>query len=87
MGELVPILSGLAMGGLLGLLRPRLRLPLGAALAVVLGVLATVVTGEHAVSWAFVLVDVPIVALCAVAGLALACRLRAAGRPAAAERA
>jgi hypothetical protein len=70
--ELVPIVSGFAVGLALGALRPSLRLPIGAALAVVLGVLATVVTGEFRTSWAFVLIDIPLVAITAVSGLALA---------------
>ncbi|MGH2822462.1 MAG: hypothetical protein ACRDLY_05445 [Thermoleophilaceae bacterium] len=65
-------MSGFAVGLALGALRPSLRLPVGAALAVVLGVLATVVTGEFKTSWAFVLIDVPLVAVAAVCGLALA---------------
>jgi hypothetical protein len=32
-------------------------------LAVVLGLLATAATGEATISWAFVLIDIPIVAL------------------------
>jgi hypothetical protein len=54
------------------MLRPSLRLPVGAALAVPLGMVATYLTGESEISWAFVLIDVPIVALSAVVGLALA---------------
>lgn len=79
MGELLPILSGLIVGGILGLLRPSLRLPLGLALAVPLGVLATFLTGEHEISWAFVLIDIPIVGFAAMAGLSLARWLRSRG--------
>lgn len=79
MGEILPIAFGLIIGGVLGLLRPSLRLPVGAALAVPLGVAATFLTGESEISWAFVLIDVPIVALSAVVGLALARRLRTRG--------
>lgn len=79
MGELLPIISGLIVGGILGLLRPSLRLPVGVALAVPLGVLATFLTGEHHVSWAFVLIDIPIVALSATAGLIMLQRLRNRG--------
>jgi membrane protein implicated in regulation of membrane protease activity len=77
MGELVPIAGGLAVGAILGLLAPRLRLRIGAGLALVLGVGATFITGEHEISWAFVAIDIPIVALSSVVGLALARRLRA----------
>jgi hypothetical protein len=75
MQELVPLVSGFAVGLALGALRPSLRLWVGAALAVVLGVLATVVTGEFKTSWAFVLVDIPLVALASVCGLLVARRV------------
>jgi hypothetical protein len=75
MQELVPLVSGFAVGLALGALRPSLRLWVGAALAVVLGVLATVVTGELETSWAFVLVDIPLVALASVCGLLVARRI------------
>jgi hypothetical protein len=67
--ELYPILFGLILGAGLGFLRPSTRLPLGAGLAIVLGALATVVTGEFKLSWGYLLIDIPIVALAAVAGL------------------
>jgi len=67
--ELFPILFGLILGAALGFVRPSMRLPLGAGLAIALGVLATVVTGEFKSSWAFLLIDIPLVALSAVAGL------------------
>jgi hypothetical protein len=60
------------MGLALGAVRPSLRRSLGALLAVVLGVLATLVTGEFATSWAFALIDIPLVAVAAVCGLAVA---------------
>jgi hypothetical protein len=62
-GELIPLGCGLLLGVALGRVRPALRLPLGAVLAVGLGFLATAVTGEAAISWAFVLIDIPIVAV------------------------
>ncbi|HEX6130323.1 MAG TPA: hypothetical protein VF044_01245 [Actinomycetota bacterium] len=74
--ELLPIVSGLVAGALLGFLRPSLRLPVGIALAVVLGTLATVVSGEYRIGWEFLLIDIPLVGLCAVAGLVTARRLR-----------
>jgi hypothetical protein len=76
MQELVPIVTGFAAGLALGYLRPSLRLPVGALLAVVLGVAATFVTGESAISWAFVLIDVPLVALAASCGVLVARRVR-----------
>lgn len=75
MQELVPLVSGFAVGLVLGALRPSLRIWVGGSLAVALGVLATVVTGEFKTSWAFILVDIPIVALASVCGLLVARRV------------
>lgn len=72
MQELVPLLSGFAAGVVLGALRPSLRLAVGTLLSVVLGVLATIVTGEFKTSWEFVLIDIPLVALATMFGLAVA---------------
>jgi uncharacterized membrane protein AbrB (regulator of aidB expression) len=72
--ELVPLVSGFAVGLALGWLRPALRLPVGALLAVVLGTLATVITGEFEVSWGFLLVDIPLVAAAATCGVLVARR-------------
>ena len=76
MQELVPLFSGLVLGAGLGFLRPSIRLPVGAVLSIVIGVLATIVVGEFEVSWGFVLIDVPLVALAAFFGLAMARQLR-----------
>jgi hypothetical protein len=80
MQELVPLGLGFLLGAGLGLLRPSLRPPIGAALAIVFGVLATAVTGEAKTSWAFVLVDIPIVAIAAALGLVAGRRLSPAHR-------
>jgi len=77
MTELVPISYGLLVGLCLGLLAPRQRVPIGLVLAVLLGVTATVVTGEWEVSWAFILVDIPLVALSTSVAYLAARRLRA----------
>jgi high-affinity Fe2+/Pb2+ permease len=55
-------------------------LPIGAALAIVLGVAATAVTGEAEISWAFVLIDIPIVAVAAALGLTAGRQLSPAHR-------
>lgn len=65
MGELLPILCGLLTGVLVGFLRPSLRIPVGASLAIVLGVVATVVSGEFRIGWEFLLIDIPLVAVSA----------------------
>ena len=69
MQELFPILFGLILGAGLGFVRPSMRLPVGAVLAIVLGVLATVITGEFKSSWGYLLIDIPLVGLAAIAGL------------------
>jgi hypothetical protein len=81
MQELFPIVSGLFVGSLLGLLRPSVRVPVGAVLIVTFGVLATVVSGEFMISWAFLLIDVPLVAVSTAVGLVVVHRLRWARRP------
>jgi hypothetical protein len=74
--EIFPILAGLIVGGVLGFLRPTTRLAVGAAAAIVLGVLATVVSGEYLISWEYLLIDVPLVALSSVASLVAGRALR-----------
>jgi hypothetical protein len=74
--ELVPIACGLVIGLILGLLRPSLRVPIGVALISAFGALATLVSGEYLISWSFLLIDIPLVALSAAAGLFVMHRLR-----------
>ncbi len=71
-GELLPAVSGLVMGSILVYLRPGLRLRIGAALAIVLGSIATVSSGEFSVSWGYLLVDVLLVAWSALVSMMLA---------------
>jgi hypothetical protein len=78
--EILPVVSGLFLGALIGLLRPSLRLPVGAALIVAFGVLATVVSGEYLISWSFLMIDIPLVAVSAAASLYVTHRLRWASR-------
>ena len=78
--ELVPVASGLMIGLILGLLRPSLRVTIGVVLIITFGVLATVVSGEYLISWSFLLIDIPLVALSAAAGLFVTHRLRWAAR-------
>ncbi len=75
MSELFPILSGLLVGALLGYFRPRLRLLIGIPLAIALGLLATMLSGEFEISLGFLLIDIPLVAISAVAGLVATSRL------------
>jgi hypothetical protein len=84
--ELFPIVSGLIVGSTLPLIRPQMRLASGVAAAVVLGTIATVISGEYKMGWEFLLIDIPLVAVCSAAGFATvrAARRRSSthGRPA-----
>jgi hypothetical protein len=75
MTESVPLITGFALGLALGAVGLRWRWWLGAPCAVALGVLATVVTGEFRTSWAFVLIDIPLVTAAMGCGLLVARRL------------
>jgi hypothetical protein len=66
MTEIFPFFGGVLIGVLVAR-RPRIPLAVAAVLAVALGVLATVVSGEFRLSWAYLYFDVPFVALTAVA--------------------
>ena len=68
MNEIFPIASGLIVGAALGGFAPRVRLLLGVVAAVVLGTLATIISGEYRISWEFLLVDIPLVGLSAAVG-------------------
>jgi hypothetical protein len=50
MQELLPIASGLLCGAVIGLIRPTLRVAVGALLAVALGMVATIVSGEYRIA-------------------------------------
>ena len=72
MEELFPVASGVVLGVVVAGLRPSLRLPVGILLATVLGVCATVLSGEFEASWDYLLVDVPLVAVSAGLSFTLA---------------
>ena len=76
MYELFPIVSGLLLGAALPLIRPRMRLEVAVGASVVLGTLATIISGEYRIGWEFLLIDIPLVALCSVTGFATARALR-----------
>jgi hypothetical protein len=78
MQELFPLACGLVLGVTLGFVRPTLRLPIGAGLAIALGLLATVVTGEFKTSWGYLLIDIPLVGFAALLGFLSARQLRPA---------
>jgi hypothetical protein len=70
--EFFPILAGLTCGVLLGSLTVRRPILFGVLFSVVAGVLATVLAGEWRISWAFLLIDIPLVAGSALVGDLLA---------------
>jgi hypothetical protein len=79
MGELTevfPVLTGILIGIALGWLRPRTRLWAGSALAVLGGLLATVVSGEFRLTWAYLLIDIPLVAGASILALAVSRHVR-----------
>lgn len=81
--EIFPIISGVMLGCVLGYLRPTLRWRVGIALAILFGVLATVISGEFLLSWGFLLIDIPLVGVSAAAALYVVHRMRwsAAAKP------
>jgi hypothetical protein len=74
--EFVPLCLGAFLGLLLGSLRVPPSRGIVGFLAVLLGVCATAVTGELRVAWEYVLVDIPLVGLSAVACFACLRRRR-----------
>lgn len=68
MAEIFPVLAGLICGLVLGGLTARRRIVVGVGVSIVAGLLATVLSGEWRVSWAFLLIDIPLVAACAAIG-------------------
>jgi uncharacterized membrane protein YeaQ/YmgE (transglycosylase-associated protein family) len=67
MGELFPIVAGILVGIIASrIARGRMRALVGVALTVLFGVTATLLSGEARESWAFVFVDLGLVALAAV---------------------
>jgi hypothetical protein len=70
MNELFPIASGLLLGSTLTLIRPRMRLTVGVGASVVFGTMATIVSGEYKIGWEFLLIDIPLVAVCSATAFA-----------------
>ena len=66
--DLLPIALGLGVGTALAGLRPSASIAVGIMVAVPLGFLVTVVTGEFELGWEYLLVDIPLVAVSAAAG-------------------
>lgn len=78
MHEIFPVLAGALVGlVLLQVHSPRMKTIVFVALSVLLGVTATVISGEFTIGWEFVLIDIPIVMLSAAAVVVGYPRLRA----------
>ena len=72
MQEIFPLASGIVLAMLTQrLVPPPWRVPVLVALSLVFGFLASLVSGELAVSWGFVSVDTALVLLAALATLAV----------------
>ena len=67
MSELFPILCGACAGVVLGAIPPAPRLWLSLLLAVLLGIAATIISGEFRIGWEYLLIDIPLVAASAAA--------------------
>lgn len=59
--EIFPVAAGLIAGLVLGTVTARRRPWVWALLSVVLGLAATVLSGEFKTTWAFLLIDIPLV--------------------------
>ena len=75
MHEVFPVVAG-AMVGLLTMriMNIRLRTLAFVVLSVIFGVAATTLSGEFAIGWEFLLIDIPLVMATAVATVAIATR-------------
>lgn len=82
MSELFPVLSGVVIGVALGAIAPNLRVPIALALALVIGFVATVISGEYSLTWGYLLVDIPLVGVSTATSylVARAIRLRSLAR-------
>jgi hypothetical protein len=72
MDELFPIVSGVVLGIVVAGARPSLRPWVGIALSIALGLAATALSGELAIGWEYLLVDIPLVAVAAGVSFTLA---------------
>lgn len=76
MGEILPISAGILVGLICWRIASvRLRTAALVVLSVLFGALASLVNGEMALSWGFLLIDIPLVFLVAVGTSLLVSRL------------
>jgi len=77
MNEIFPVLYGVGVGVVCTFIAsPRWRCICWLGLSAVFGVAATVLTGEWKFSWDFLLIDIPLVAGCSFAVIALRNRMK-----------
>lgn len=73
MNEVFPIIAGVFVGLIaMRVANVQLRTLAFVALSVVFGVAATTLSGEFAIGWAFLLIDIPLVMLSAAGTVAVA---------------
>jgi Na+-transporting NADH:ubiquinone oxidoreductase subunit NqrE len=72
MDELFPVVSGVVLGIVVAGIRPSLRLWIGIPVSIVLGLAATVLSGEFEVGREYLLIDIPLVAVSAGLSFTLA---------------
>jgi hypothetical protein len=70
--ELFPVVSGGVLGIVVAGVRPSLRPWVGISLSIALGLAATALSGELAIGWEYLLVDIPLVAVSAGVAFTLA---------------
>ena len=72
MNEIFPVTAGIVTGLICtGFRSVRVRIIVITLLSIVFGYMATVISGESAITWAFLYADIPLVAGSAVAALAV----------------
>lgn len=65
MNEFLPILSGLFLGSILCVIPKSFRFSGGLGLISILGIYATIISGEFLISWSFLLIDILLIAVSA----------------------
>jgi thiamine transporter ThiT len=75
MHEVFPVVAGVLVGLItMRIANMRLRTLAFVVLSVIFGITATTISGEFAISWEFLLVDIPLVMVAAIATVVVATR-------------
>jgi hypothetical protein len=74
--EILPIVSGLLLGELLGWMEPDSRKRIGLSAALAVSFLATILSGEYRISWGFLMLDTVLVIAATLASLVTLQRVR-----------